>query len=93
MPLREQFGQRAEVVVSDNRVRIPSTLGSIRSWQYDLAVSCMASSSWVNREAASSGSCQFRVTGACAYRLHEIEIDLETSTRTFFLDMDLIMMR
>lgn len=48
---------------------ILSTLGSKRSWQYERAVSCMASSSGVKRDAESSGSCQFSVTGACAYRL------------------------
>lgn len=48
---------------------ILSTLGSKRSWQYDLAVSCMASSSGVKREAESSGSSQLSATGACAYRL------------------------
>lgn len=79
-------------MISCNRVRIPSTLGNIRVWQYDLAVSCMAISSSVNREAASSGSSQFRVTGACAYRVHEIEVNLEAGTRTFFRDMSLIML-
>lgn len=48
---------------------ILSTLGSKRSWQYERAVSCMASSSGVKRDAESSGSCQFSATGACAYRL------------------------
>lgn len=52
---------------------ILSTLGSKRSWQYDLAVSCMASSSGVKREAESSGSSQFSATGACAYRLQGTE--------------------
>ncbi len=48
---------------------ILSTLGSKRSWQYERAVSCIASSSGVKREAESSGSSQFSATGACAYRL------------------------
>lgn len=50
---------------------ILSTLGSKRSWQYDLAVSCTASSSGVKSEAESSGSSQFSATGACAYRFQE----------------------
>ena len=78
-------------MISYDRVRIPNTLGSILSWQYDLAVSCMASSSSVNREAASSGSSQFRATGACAYRLLEI-VDVAVSTRTFFREIVLIIM-
>jgi hypothetical protein len=48
---------------------VPSTLGSIRSWQYDSAVSEIACSSSVNKLLAFNGSCQSNLTGACIYRL------------------------
>lgn len=49
--------------------RIPSTLGSMRSWQYDSAVSEIACSSSVNKLLVFKGSCQSNFTGACRYRL------------------------
>ena len=45
----------------------PSTLGSMRSWQYDLAVSCMANSSSVNKVDDARGSSQLNGTGAWTY--------------------------
>jgi hypothetical protein len=42
----------------------PSTRGSIRSWQYECAVSCIASSSSVKRFAEFSGSSQLNTAGA-----------------------------
>jgi hypothetical protein len=48
---------------------IPRTLGSIRSWQYDSAVSEMATSSSVSKLFALSGSFQSNDTGACRCRL------------------------
>lgn len=48
---------------------LPRTRGSIRSWQYDRAVSWIANSSSVNREAESRGSSQLNGTGAWTWRL------------------------
>jgi hypothetical protein len=47
---------------------IPSTLGSNRSWQYECAVSCMASSSSVKWLVELSGSSHLKAEGVWAYR-------------------------
>ena len=44
-----------------NRPYKPKTLGSMRSWQYSLVVSWIASSSSVNRLAEARGSSQLKV--------------------------------
>jgi hypothetical protein len=54
-------------------MHIPSTLGSMRSWQYDSAVSEIANSSSVNRLFAFNGSVQSKATGACRERVPMME--------------------
>ena len=43
------------------------------SWQYNLAVPWIASSSSVNNDDESNGSSQFKTDGAWAYRLLQLE--------------------
>jgi len=69
MPL----ASKSAIVGHRNANYIPSTRGSIRSWQYEFAVSEIANSSSVNSEAESKGSSQLSATGACAYRLVIVE--------------------
>ncbi|KAH8634913.1 glutaryl-CoA dehydrogenase mitochondrial precursor [Alternaria alternata] len=67
--LRYASELRQLAIETEAMSRVPSTLGSIRSWQYDSAVSEMACSSSVNKLLVFNGSCQSNFTGACKYRL------------------------
>jgi hypothetical protein len=56
------------IVHHHSPANVPRTRGSMRSWQYDSAVSDMAISSSVNKLFAFKGSVQSKDTGACMER-------------------------
>ena len=58
----------------------PKTRGSIRSWQYDFAVSWIANSSSVNSLLESNGSSQLKTLGAWAHLLVVRMVGLEAAT-------------